>query len=162
MAVEKTYDSKKQILLHKIFTELSKANKLIVNDDYIFKKNTEYRTFAADIYYLNRNIFRAITYLSNYKSYESEILNVLPETNKIIAELNNRFNVIFESIDTNKSYNAVDNDILINQWLQDYAQLKSSSNKVPEKPVIEVIYGLRCLIIDLKHCADEIIKATNK
>ena len=155
--VEHLFSSKQHIFLHRLFTQLTKANRLIVNEDYYFQKNIAYRNRACLAYFQCRKLFREITFLTVYLNNEAEIQKLLPNTKALMSNINGSFKIIYKAIRTQESIEATLSDTITNQWLVDCEKLKKLCTATLDKEILEFIYGIKCLITDIRKF-EEILK----
>ena len=149
-SVEHIFSSSQNILMHRLFIQLTKSNRFIINEDYYFQKNRNYQNTTYLPYIQCRKIYRELAFIAFYLKNEAEIQLLLPSTKDLISNINSGFDIIYKAIETQKNITSTLDNTLVTQWLAEAENLKNSQTMTINKEILEFIYGIKCLIIDIR------------
>jgi hypothetical protein len=149
-SVEHIFSSSQNILMHRLFIQLTKSNRFIINEDYYFHKNRNYQNTTYLPYIQCRKIYRELAFIAFYLKNEAEIQLLLPSTKDLISNINSGFGIIYKAIKTRKVIISPLDNTLVNQWLTEAENLKNLQSMTVNKEILEFIYGIKCLIIDIR------------
>jgi hypothetical protein len=155
-AIEKIYKSNSEKFIHRILMELINKGKIINDEEFYFRKNKDYRDFVYPMFILTKRMFRDVTFMLRFHKYENKIHELLPTTKILILYINQTLKDIISSFRAEKkdlrTLNVLEDECVEN-WLKEHDNIKSSNCIGIEKEVLEFIYGLKCMINDIRGLA---------
>ena len=152
-AIEKIYKSNSEKFIHRILMELINKGKIINDEEFYFRKNKDYRDFVYPMFILTKRMFRDVTFMLRFHEHKERIFEILPATMDLSEDINCAFrDIIFTLRTDNKKLNVLKNECVEN-WLKEHDNIKSSNCIGIEKEVLEFIYGLKCMINDIRGLA---------
>ena len=152
-AVEKIYKSDSEKFVRRMLMELVNKGKLIDNTEFFFKKNKDYRSFVFPMLILYRRMFRDVTFMLIFHKHENKINELLPTTKILITHINSAVNEIITAFRSDtKDLDVLKNEC-VEDWLKGHDSLRKSNGIKIEKEVLEAIYGLKCMITDIRKLA---------
>ena len=152
-AVEKICKSDSEKFIRRMLMELVNKGKLIDNTEFLFKKNKDYRSFVFPMLILYRRIFRDVTFMIYFHEHENKINELLPTTKILITHINSAVNDIITAFRSGTKDLEVLKNECVEDWLKGHDSLRKSNSIKIEKEALEAIYGLKCMITDIRKLA---------
>ena len=149
-AIEKIYKSDSEKFIHRILMELINKGKFIEDEDFYFNKNIDYKNFLYPQLILCRRMFRNVTFMLRFHEHEIHIYALLPNTKDLIVHINRAFRDIMLGFRSDDNKIKVLEDKCVDDWLHEHDKLKNNKDIVIEKEVLEFIYGMKCMIYDIR------------
>jgi hypothetical protein len=150
-AVEKIYKSNSEKFIHRILMELVNRGKLINEEEFYFKKNKDYKNCVYPMLILCRRMFRDVTFMLRFHKHKKNIYELLPSTKDLIENINCMFRDMIYTFRLDVKKLNILKDECTNKWL---AECDNIDSLELEKEILEFIYGLKCLIKDIKELAE--------
>ncbi len=161
-AVEKIYKSDLERFVHRVLIEHINKGKFIDSERFFFRKNKAYLEFAYSVLILCRRMFRNATFILRFNECRETILKLFPDMDILIKDLVNAYREV--SLKLKKNVEKSDTLKLdrLDKWLLEYEKISNSGSIIDiDKESLEVIYGFKCAILDLKKL-EKIINDGNK
>ncbi|MCP4178578.1 MAG: hypothetical protein GY756_12505 [bacterium] len=147
--VEKTFESKQDIFIHKITTGLNKAEKITMHEKYFFGKNIIYAFYAGKIFHQYKKLFRSINFILNYKNSHLFFAENIPYTDKIIKYINKEL-IEISNLINNGTYDPVntpEKDIIF--WKQQIHLYRQKNLDVNNYENEKCLFGLNQIVNEL-------------
>lgn len=148
--VEKIFDTDMEKFDHRIFIEMINKGKFIESEEFFFKKNKDYRNFIYPIYILIRRGIRSISYMLKFNIHKTEIYKLYPTTPILIKNIYDALSKIDSAIRENEKMSFSFNEDDIQNWNKECLHVSNLPNNIIDDGIIESIYGIKCLIGDIK------------
>ena len=158
--VEKILKTDEEKFSHRLGMELINKSRYIEKEKFIFKKNRDCRDYMYVIYILFKNVYRNFAFMLKFNHNKNEIYKHFPSTQILIKNINDVFKKIYLFFRKDCSTGPFFNEEFLNKWKAECERV-SSKNNVIDDEILDSIYGLKCLISDLKEI-ETILQAKQK
>jgi hypothetical protein len=148
--VENIFVSRRDKFYHKITLARYKADAILLEENYFFRKNLMYAFYAKDVYVFYLRMFRAIGFMRYYYGKNKGFDFSVSFTTELIANIYHRLSLLSNMIKDRKQPEKEFRDSkLIDNWKQHLHKFSKNKNEKVHDDELEFYFGLKCLLADL-------------